>query len=103
MLVLAWLLPPAVGAAQDQKDRLSLFKWWKRPAIAEALELSDNEKNRLDELYVDFRRKAIDFRATIARERLDMDQLLEQNQLDEAAILKHFGKVEAARSACAPR
>lgn len=73
-------------------------KWWKMPRLAGELALSDEEKAKLDDLFFSYRGKVIDIKSEIERGWLELDHLLEKENLDEAAALEAFARVNTARS-----
>jgi Spy/CpxP family protein refolding chaperone len=93
-LLIVWLFAPGVAKAQD----IPPGKWWRLPQVAEHLDLSPEEKNRLDDLFLDSRRRLIDLKSRLERERFELDNLLEQETLDEKAVMDRFRRLERARS-----
>ena len=81
------------------KETLMSGKWWRIPRVAQEINLSEEEKKSLDGTSIEFRKKAIDLRSALERERLELDLLLEKEPLDESAALGQYKKVDAARSA----
>lgn len=100
MLLLMWLLSPIVyGAERDPLVAdVPRGKWWKMPRLAEELKLADEEKDKLDDLFLNYRRKVIDIKNVMERGWLELDNLLEKESLDEAAAMEEFAKVKTARS-----
>jgi Spy/CpxP family protein refolding chaperone len=72
-------------------------KWWHMPRVAKKLELSKEEKKELDDLFVKSRRRLIDLKSTIEKERFELENLLESETLDETATMEQFKKLEKAR------
>ena len=73
-------------------------KWWQNPEVSSQMKLTDEERGTLDEAYLDNRRKLIDLKATLEKERLELEALLESNVLNKAEIMKRFGLMEKART-----
>jgi Spy/CpxP family protein refolding chaperone len=94
VLVVIWCLVPVVSSAQE----LAPGRWWRLPRVAKHLDLSSEEKERLDDLFVHSRRKLIDLKSAVERERFDLENLLEKEQLDEKAVMEQFKRLEKARS-----
>ena len=63
------------------------------------ISLSDEEKSKLDELFLQSRRKLIDLKRDVGRERLEFEYLMEREALDEPAVMKQFDKLEGALNA----
>jgi len=74
-------------------------KWWMNPRMARELKLTEAEKQKLDDNTTSFRRKAIDLKKTLEKERFELDILLGQADLNEAAVIAQYKKMEAARAA----
>lgn len=73
-------------------------RWWRKAQIAKVLNLSEVEKQRLDELFVKSRRKLIKLKNRVEEAQFDLENLLEEQQLDKAAIMEQFRSLEKARS-----
>ncbi|MBF0473679.1 MAG: hypothetical protein HQK91_04685 [Nitrospirae bacterium] len=67
-------------------------RWWQNPEIARKLVLTEDEKNKLDKLYVEKTKSLIDEKAAIQKGMLDMRELLEAKELDKGRILSDFKK-----------
>lgn len=72
-------------------------KWWLNPQISEKLKLTDEEKSKLDEQFVESRRKLIDLKRDVEKERFELETLLERQQLDEDAVKKQHKRLEKTR------
>ena len=73
-------------------------KWWHDKSIVEELELTDSEKQDLDEKYIDGRRKMIDLKSEIEKQRFELDLLLGTRDIDKQKIMERFESLEQARS-----
>jgi len=73
-------------------------KWWHSPQASEKLNLSNEEKNQLDEKFLESRRKLIDLKAAVEKERLELDALMDKESLNENSIMERFKKLETARA-----
>ena len=93
-LLLVLLVLPVIGLAQD----IPHGKWWRGPWAVKQLGLSDEEKGKLDESFVESRRKLIALKSNVEREQFELDNLLENEALDEDAVKEQFEKLEGARS-----
>ena len=94
-LVLAFLISPAIAMAKHMPGG----KWWRNPEVNKRITLGDEEKSKLDELFFQSRRKLIDLKRDVERERLEFEYLMEREALDESAVMKQFDKLEGARNA----
>ena len=71
-------------------------KWWKLPHIAERLALTEEEKGKLDTMYLEQRQRMIDLRSQVEKERLELEQLLDSTTFDPAASLERFKRLQEA-------
>jgi Spy/CpxP family protein refolding chaperone len=100
--VLSWTLlllvsSPAIALGQD----LPSGKWWHNPRVSKQLNLNETEKSRLDKEFVDSRRKLIELKSSVEREQFELENLLESEALNEAAVMEQFKKLEKARASLA--
>jgi len=95
LIILAALTADAMGGERYKRN------WWHNPEISKKLNLSENEKQRLDELLVESGRKMIELKSIVEKERFDLSALLENKSSNESAITGQFKKLENARSALA--
>ena len=73
-------------------------KWWNDPRMSKQINLTDEEKNKLDKQYVESRRRMIDLKSKVERERFELETLLESKEMDEDAAKAQFEKLDKARS-----
>lgn len=85
---------PNVVMCQDAP----MGKWWHNPHMSKQLNLTDEEKNKLDEQYVESRRRMIDLKRNVERERFELETLIESEKLDEDTTKKQFKKLDKART-----
>ena len=93
-LLLVLVVLPAFGLAQE----MPYGKWWRIPRVAKQLDLTDEEKAKLDEKFVESRRKLIDLKSNVEREQFELDNLLDGESLDEGTVMDQFKKLEQART-----
>ena len=89
--------PRAHGHGKEQPD-LPGGKWWKMPQRAQKLALTEDEKENLDTMYLQHRRQMIDLDAQVAKERLELEHLLESTEFDPDACMERFKAVQNAHS-----
>ena len=94
LVCLAVLACPAVADAMRSSPP---GRWWHMPDVAAALELSQAEKEALDTLYVQNRRNLIDVKNELDKERFELENILEQQNLNEQAAIEQFRKIERQR------
>jgi len=73
-------------------------KWWYSRLSSEKLNLSNEEKSKLDEKFFESRIKLIDLKSVVEKERLQLDKLMGRETLNEKAVMEQFKKLEAARA-----
>ena len=93
-LVLCLMLPLAPAAfAQHEYSG----KWWNRPLVAQKLALTDEEKAKLDEIYIQSERIRIDLKSEVARQRFELTQVMENADAGEQDILARYKTLEKAQ------
>ena len=93
VLLLILLISPTIAVSKD----MPLGKWWHNPRVSYQLNLSEKEKGKPDEIFVESRRKLIDLKSSVEREQFEIENLLESEVLDEAAVMEQFKRLEKAR------
>jgi Spy/CpxP family protein refolding chaperone len=93
-LLAMFLALPSNALSHD----MSLGKWWHNPKTEKKLNLTKEERSQLDKQYVESRRRLIDLKSAVERERFELETLLEQKDLDEKAVDNQFKKMEKARN-----
>jgi len=73
-------------------------KWWHDKSIVNELQLSAEEKKELDEKYIESRRKMIDLKSEIEKQRFELDLLLGTSDVDKQTIMSRFDSLEKARA-----
>jgi len=73
-------------------------KWWHNPEVSKQMDLTKEEIGTLDKAYLDNRRNLIDLKSKLEKERLELENLFENETLNEAEVMKRFGQMENART-----
>jgi hypothetical protein len=73
-------------------------RWWRLPRVAAQLNLSEQEKQQLDSLYLENRKKLIDLKSSLERERLVLEDIMDYEPLNEQQAFEQFRKLNKARS-----
>jgi Spy/CpxP family protein refolding chaperone len=94
MIVLIFFATPVLATAQDMIPG----KWWYNPRISKDLNLSDEEKDLLEQNFRESRRNLIDIKSRVEREQFELDNLLEDEKMNEKAVKKQFQKLESERA-----
>ena len=94
VLVLLVVFLPSTLLAQEMMHG----KWWNNKALAEQLELTDSERKVLDGKYTESRRKMIDLKSEVEKERLELDIVLDKQDASRDQIAERFDRLEKARA-----
>ena len=73
-------------------------KWWRDKSIIQELGLTDSEEKLLEEKYIESRRKMIDLKSEIEKQRFELDLLLGAKEMDRKEIMERYNSLEQARS-----
>ena len=93
VLVMFAVLLPSTLLAQEMMHG----KWWQDKAMAEEMKLTDGERKLLDEKYTASRRKMIDLKSEVEKERLELDIILDKQDADKGQINEQYERLEKAR------
>lgn len=84
--------------AASMGQRMPQAKWWHLPQVAKDLDIREQEKKDLDDLFTENRRSLIDLKAALQKERFELDILMDKSPLEEDAVMDRFKKLEKARA-----
>ena len=73
-------------------------KWWRMPEVAKKLELTSEEQQKFDDLFVQSRRQMIDLKNNVQKKGLELEVILDQQNFDESAFMDRFKKFQDART-----
>jgi len=88
------VLVPALASAEDG----FIGRWWRMPAVASRITLSEAEKLKLDQLYQVNRQNLINMKGALDKERLILEDVLNKEPLNETKVREQFKKVEKRRA-----
>lgn len=71
--------------------------WWKNSELTEKLKLTDQQKQQLENTFLDYRLKLVDLRANVEREELKLQPLMDADQLNESQISSQLDTLLSAR------
>jgi Spy/CpxP family protein refolding chaperone len=74
-------------------------RWWHDPHVVKNLSLTDDEVQKLEDAFNASSIKMIELKSKVEQEQYKLQALLEQQNLDEAAVNAQIRKLEDARSA----
>lgn len=92
LLVFAVLLPSSLWAQEMMHG-----KWWHDRSIMRELELTDSERKVLEQKYTESRRRMIDLKSEVEKQRFELDLLLGAEEFNREKILAHYDNLETAR------
>jgi len=96
-LLLAVLAAATIAAGAFAAD-LPPGKWWRMPALVQALGLSDEQQSRLDGIFRTNASELIDLRGNVEKASIVLRGELDQPQLNRTAIQRAAAKVSDART-----
>jgi Spy/CpxP family protein refolding chaperone len=76
----------------------SKWRWWQNDEIVTQLKLTPEEIKKLDEAYVESRRRMLEIMGRVEAERFKLEELLSRPEIDAAAIREQNRQMESARS-----
>ena len=99
-LVLSTLLGAALAALPAPAQMLEMppGKWWKRPAVVEALKLAPEQQQRLEEVFSKNRRTFVDLKADVDRRTIDLEDLLAAREVEPRKVAAASEALEQARA-----
>jgi Spy/CpxP family protein refolding chaperone len=71
--------------------------WWKNSELAEKLKLTDQQKQQLEQTFLDYRLKLVDLHADVERQELRLQPLMDADQVNEGQISSQLDALVAAR------
>lgn len=72
-------------------------KWWRRPEIVQELALADEQQDRLDAIFRTAANDLIDLRGAVEKQNISLRGLLDQPQLDRAAIHREATRLSESK------
>ena len=94
LLLLLFLAAPGTVTGKD----IPVGKWWHRSGMATTLNLSEAEKDTLDQKYIQSRRNMIKLKHVVESEGFELEVFLESEPLIEAKALEQHIRLQKARS-----
>ncbi len=99
----AWFLAALPAAlllalpSTAQMVEMPAGKWWKRPKVVEALQITADQQQRLDEVFAKNRRAFVDLKADVDRRTIDLEELLSARDVDPKKVAAASESLEQAR------
>lgn len=73
-------------------------RWWNDPHLSQQLGLSDEQKHKMDDIFLQHRLKLIDLDAALEKQQVMLRPMLEADQPDEAKVLAQIDAIAQARA-----
>jgi Spy/CpxP family protein refolding chaperone len=73
-------------------------KWWRRPEIVQSLNISEEQQNKLENIFRTSSGDLIDLRGEVEKLNINLRADLDQSQLDRAAIRRDAQRLSDART-----
>ena len=87
-----------VFAASAFAQNLPPGKWWRRPEIVQTLNLSEEQQNKLENIFRTSSGDLIDLRGEVEKLNINLRGDLDQSQLDRATIRRDAQRLSDART-----
>ncbi len=71
--------------------------WWKDSELAAKLKLTDQQKQQLEQTFLDYRLKLVDLHADVERQELKLQPLMDADQVNEGQVSAALDSLIAAR------
>ena len=92
--------PPPPGAVFQKRivvGHRELGQWWKNSDIARKLQLTEAQRTKLDNTFLDHRMRLIDYQADVEKQDLKLQSLLDADRPDDGQINVQIDQVLDAR------
>ncbi|MBZ5674027.1 MAG: Spy/CpxP family protein refolding chaperone [Acidobacteriia bacterium] len=73
-------------------------KWWTSPEMAQKLNLTEDQKRRMDDIFQQHRLKLIDLQAALEKEEISLEPLVGADPPDDAKVFAQIDRVALARA-----
>jgi len=91
--------PAMQGAPMERAFHVEHFgRWWDNPQMAQQLNITDQQKKQMDDIFLQHRLKLIDLHANLDKQETLLQPLIEADQPDETKILAQIDAVAQARA-----
>lgn len=91
--------PPPDGDMRMRRGMPGGGKWWKNSEVVKAVGLTDEQVQRMEKIFQDYRLKLIDQHAALQKEEIAMEPLIESDNPDETKVAAQIDRIAAARAA----
>ena len=92
------LSPFAISYGYNYSFGVKSGKWWTSPDMAQKLNLTEDQKRRMDDIFQQHRLKLIDLQASLEKEEISLEPLVGADQPDDAKVFAQIDRVALARA-----
>ena len=86
------------GPGGEMHGILPPGRWWKDAEVVRAIGLNDGQVQKIEQVFQDSRVKLVDIHATLQKEEIKLEPLLEAESPEEGAVLAAIDRITAARA-----
>ncbi len=72
--------------------------WWRNPEVVSRIGLTPDQTKRIDELFLQSRVQLIDLHASLEKQELLLEPLMDANPVDQGKALAQIGKIADTRA-----
>ena len=94
-----WDGPRKFGDGNGERPLMAPGRWWKRAGVAKALALDDAQIQKIEQIFQDSRLKLVDLHATLQKDEIKLEPMIEADTPDENAVLAGIDRIAADRAA----
>jgi Spy/CpxP family protein refolding chaperone len=87
-------LCPVVAKAEGGSSQV---RWWRIPEMASKLDLTQQERKGLEDLFTQKRKVLFQMRSEVEKQRFELENVLEGQTLDQRAAFEQFNRLEEKR------
>lgn len=98
LLLSASALAQGQDQGQGQGQGMAQGKWWKKPRIAEELQLTPDQDTQLEKIFTKSKPHLIDLRADLEKKQFDYEQEMQRDSTDRKAVESRIEAREEARA-----
>ena len=95
-LLSAATLASAIAAAQTLD--VPPGKWWKRPAVVRTLGLTEEQQDKLDQIFLKNRKDFVDLKADVEKKQIDVEDLMAKRDSDPKKVSAAIDLVSQSRA-----
>ncbi len=88
------MLVTSITGADARRQR----RWWINPQYTDALKLTDGEIQQLNQAYETYSLNVIELKGHVETERMKLQFMMEEEDLDEPAMEAQYNRLEKARA-----